>query len=236
MSTWAARRFWTDVAVVEQDGAFRIDLDTRSVRTPQKAMLAVPTRAFAEAIADEWRAQDKTVDPASMPMTRAANSAIDKIGAQRAEVIEMLAAYGGSDLLCYRADSPQTLIDRQQAGWTPWLDWAADRYGARLHVTSGIVPIAQHPDDLARLAAPLTEMTDFQIVAIHDLITISGSLVLGLAVSTGDLAPETAWDLARIDEEWQIEQWGRDEEADQMAQNKRAEFIRAMNIFKLVSR
>ena len=235
MSAWAARRFWTDVTVETVPGGYAIRLDARPLRTPLKADLVLPTPGLADAVAAEWRAQDGLVDPRTMPFTRAANSAIDKIVPQRAEVLAMLAAYGGSDLLCYRAEGPQELAARQSSGWDPWLAWADRRLGARLSVTRGLVPIDQDPAALDRLAAALDPMSAFQIAGAHDLITISGSLVLALAVCQGDLSPEGAWDLARIDEDWQIEQWGRDEEADALATARRDDFMRADRIFRLSS-
>ena len=133
MSEWKAKRFWKAARTEEADGGFTVLLDTRTVKTPAKAALVVPTQTMADAIAAEWDAQDEVVDPTKMPFTRSANSAIDKVSVQHAEVAQMLADYGDADLLCYRAERPQGLIDRQAAAWDPLLDWAADALGARLH-------------------------------------------------------------------------------------------------------
>lgn len=235
MTDWAAKRFWTDVDVAEVDGGYGVKLDARPLRTPLKSVLAIPTRAFAEAVADEWRAIDKTVDPNAMPMTRAANSALDKVTPQRADVTEMLAAYGESDLLCYRAEQPQALVQQQVERWQPWLDWAEVTLGAKLQTTQGIVPVAQAPKASAALKAELDQMTAFELTGVHDLITISGSLVLALAVAKGALDPDAAWTLSRLDELWQIAQWGADDEAEEMAEIKKQDFIRGHLVYTLAT-
>lgn len=233
MTGWTAKKFWTEVAVTEVDGGFGVALDGRPVRTPLKSVMTMPTRAFAEAVAEEWRAVDKTVDPNVMPMTRAANSALDKVTLQRADVVAMLAAYGESDLLCYRAERPETLIARQQDVWQPWLDWAEAELGARLHTTRGVIPIEQDAEAAARLRAELDGMSAFQLTGTHDLITISGSLVLALAVVKGAIAADEAWEASRLDELWQIEQWGADEEAEDLARIKRTDFLRGYEVYSL---
>lgn len=132
MSEWEMKRFWTNVSVDQADTGHRVLLDGRKVRTPAKAELILPTQAMAQAVAEEWDAQSDVLDPRNMPCTRSANAAIDRVVPQIAEVAEMLAAYGDSDLLCYRADSPQALVARQAESWDPALDWAAEALGARL--------------------------------------------------------------------------------------------------------
>lgn len=213
MSGWKARRFWKSVSVVAEGAGWGVRLDARPVRTPGKTLLIVPTEAMASAIAAEWEAQKGEVRPATMPMTRAANSALDKIAVQFDEVADLIAAYGGSDLLCYRATGPAALVARQQAAWDPLLDWAAQHLGAPLRVTAGVVPVAQPQDSLDRLAALVHGFDPFRLMALHDLVSISGSLVIGLAVAQGRIDVQAGWDASRIDETWQTEQWGRDEEA-----------------------
>ncbi len=227
MNAWVAKRFWTDVTVATEADGFTIHLDGRPVKTPAKAPLVVPSAEMAEAIAKEWRAVVEKIDPEVMPFTRSANAAIDKVGHQFTEVADMLAAYGGSDLLCYRATTPEALIVRQSKAWDPILDWAFETFGARLHVTSGLMPVEQ--DEVARLALskPLYSATPFQLTALHDLIALSGSLVLALKVTQGNLSPEMAWELSRIDETWQAEQWGIDDDAEQAAGVKRLAFEHA---------
>ena len=227
MSGWAPKRFWTEVAVVPEGEDFAVVLDGRPVRTPQKAHLRVPTRPFAEEVAREWAEQGETLDPNAMPATRLANVAIDKVAASQADVVAMLASYGASDLLCYRAEAPPALVERQQAGWNPLLEWSAGELGARLAVGSGVMPVAQSEADLARLREPVEQMDAFEIAAFHDLVTLSGSLVLGLAVAFGRLSAEEAWGLSRLDEDFQIEEWGADEEAAEAAGRRRAAFLDA---------
>lgn len=214
MSTWKAKRFWKEATVEACEGGFTVKLDGRGVKTPAKTPLVVPTEALARMIAAEWDAQEGAVRPETMPATRMANSALDKVAPQFDAVAAMLAEYGGTDLLCYRATEPQTLISRQAEGWDPLLDWAAETLGARLLTGQGVMHVAQDPAAVAALARLLSEVSSFELAALHDLIAISGSLVLGLAVAHGRLSADEAFTLSRIDETWQAEQWGRDEDAD----------------------
>ena len=234
MSGWAAKRFWKKADVAEVEGGFSVTLDGRSVKTPAKAALIVPTRAMAEAIAAEWDAQVEKIDPGTMPVTRGANAAIDKVRSQHAEVAQLIAEYGSTDLLCYRAEAPDELVARQAAAWDPLLDWARAAFGADLRVTAGVIPVAQDRAALEPLEAAVAAMTEFELAALHDLVGISGSLILGLAVSRGRLDAETAWNLSRIDDDWQIEQWGADEEAVEHAARKRADLLAAARFWALL--
>ncbi len=233
MSVWTARRFWTRAEAVEVEGGHAVHLDARPVRTPLKAPLILPTPALAEAIAAEWQAQEGKVDPLTMPFTRTANSAIDKVAPQFDEVAEMLAAYGASDLLCYRAEGPGDLITQQARAWDPILSWADAALGARLVVTAGITPVDQPPQGLAALERLVWQQTPFQLAAFHDLVALSGSLVLALAVTRRKLSAEDAWTLSRIDEDWQRALWGEDDEATEMAALKRAAFLQADRFYGL---
>ena len=233
MSDWMKKRFWTDVTVTEMEHGFGLALDGRSIKTPLKVPLVVPTRAFADRIAEEWRAVGETIDPTKMPFTRAANASIDKLTKQKDEVVAMLGEYGGSDLVCYRATHPEGLIAQQAEAWDPLVDWAAKQFGARLNVTAGVLPIAQPSAPVAAMQNRLAEMTEYELAGAHDLVAISGSLVIALAVIDGPLTPETAWHSSRIDESWQISEWGADDEAEALADVKRADFERAALIFKL---
>jgi chaperone required for assembly of F1-ATPase len=233
VSNWAAKRFWKTAWVEACEGGFTVTLDGRAVKTPAKALLVVPTRAMAAAIAAEWDAQLGKVDPATMPVTRSANSAIDKVTAQFDEVVGLLADYGGSDLLCYRAIGPAGLVARQVAGWDPLLDWAAKTLGAPLRVTQGVVHVAQDPRSLARLRARVAALGVFELTAFHDLVALSGSLVLALAVIDGRLTAAEAWTLSRIDETWQIELWGHDEEADRAEAVRREGLLQADRFYRM---
>ncbi|WP_415184158.1 ATP12 family chaperone protein [Phaeovulum sp.] len=233
MSGWTAKRFWKAAEVVAAPRGFTVHLDGRPVKTPAKAPLVVPTRTMADAMAAEWGAQTDKIDPRTMPVTRSANAAIDKVRPQHAEVVALMAEYGGTDLLCYRAATPQRLVTRQSEAWDPLLAWAEATFGARLTPTEGIVPIAQPGPALAALAAQVAVMNEFQLTALHDLVAISGSLVLGLAVARGHLCADDAWTLSRIDEDWQIEQWGSDDEAMAEAAIKRAALVHAHRFWSL---
>lgn len=227
MTEWKFKRFWADATAGKTDGGWTVTLDGRAVKTPAKAALVVPTQALADAIAAEWNAQEDEVDPRTMPFTRSANAAIDKVRVQRAEVADMLAAYADADLLCYRADSPEALVSRQSEVWDPYLDWAADHLGARLALRTGLMHESQNPDVLATLSRQVHEMDEFALAAFHDLVSLSGSLVLGFAAAEGLRALPEIWAASRLDELWQQEQWGEDEEATEVAEIKKTSFFHA---------
>lgn len=227
MSGWVPKRFWTAAEPAEAEGAFTVLLDGRSVKTPTRAALAVPTRPLAEAIAAEWRAQGERIDPTTMPFTRSANAAIDKVAPQFDEVAEMIAAYGDSDLICYRSDQPQALVERQATAWDPLMDWAATTLGAPLQPRVGVMHIPQTGTSLAALAGHVRGLTPFELTALHDLVTLSGSLVIGLAAFRGLFPAEELWLRSRIDESWQQEVWGADEDAAKTEAIKRAAFLHA---------
>lgn len=233
MTGWAVRRFWSASEIFREGELWAVRLDNRPVLTPGKRVLAVPTEAMARAVASEWSAQEDKIDPVSMPVTRAANTAIDKVALHRADVAASLAAYGETDLLCYRAESPDELTLRQSQAWDPLIDWAEAAFGARLHSAGGVMPHPQDPEALARLGAEVGAMDPFVLTGLHDLVTLSGSLVLGLAVERGRLPAETAWDLSRIDEEYQTELWGSDGEAEASASIRRDAFIAAERFVSL---
>ncbi len=230
MTGWAARRFWEAASAEPVDAGFAIALDGRMVRTPGKALLVVPRRALAEAIAAEWDAQGEKIDPGTMPFTRMANSAIDKVTPQRRAVVEHLAAFADTDLLCYRAESPAALVARQAAVWDPYLDWAGQALGARLEPRAGVVHRPQSPAALARLRDHVEALEIFELTAFHDLVELAGSLVLAFATIHSLRSVTQIWEASRLDESWQIEQWGVDEEA-QEAEKIRAESFSAAKRF-----
>ena len=231
MSDWAPKRFWQTAEVVADADGFAIALDGRSVKTPAKALLSVPTRKMADAIAAEWDAQQDKVDPNTMPFTRSANAAIDKVTVQHAEVADMLAAYGDSDLLCYRAETPAALVARQAAAWDPLLDWAEDTLGARLTPRGGVMHVAQDPVALQILSDKTHALSAFQLAAFHDLVSLSGSLILGFATALNKVDAQDVWDLSRLDEIWQEEQWGIDADAQTQMRIKRDAFLHAKRFF-----
>jgi chaperone required for assembly of F1-ATPase len=231
LSEWALKRFWTTVDVAPCDGGCEVLLDGRRVKTPAKRALVLPTQRVADEVAREWGEQVETVDPTTMPWTRSANAALDKVAPQRDEVTAHLADYAGTDLLSYRAAGPQALTDRQAELWDPILAWLDGKFHARLNVTSGVMPIIQSPDVLARLAAAMTPMSDFQLTGFYDLVTLTGSYAIALAATEGYGSAESLWALSRLDESFQIEQWGDDEEAAEHAAIKKSAFLHANDFF-----
>lgn len=234
MSDWTMKRFWAETGVAEAEGGWTVTLDGRPIRTPAKAGFVLPTRAYAEACAAEWEAQTEGVRPDTMPLTRSANAAIDKVRVQFDEVAEMIAAYGDTDLLCYRAEGPEGLVTRQAGAWDPLLDWAADSFGARLVPVAGVMHQPQDAQALARLSEATRAFDPFALAAFHDLVALSGSLVIGLAAARRAETPETLWKISRIDEDWQAEIWGIDEEAAAQSALKRQAFLEAAHIFSLL--
>ncbi|MBI2740274.1 MAG: ATPase [Rhodospirillales bacterium] len=206
------KRFYKETAVDLGDGGHRVLLDGKPMRTPAKAVLVVPTRALAEAIAAEWdEVPDKAdINVSHLPLTRLAATGHDRVTTQRARVIEDTAKYAGSDMLCYRASEPETLVKRQQETWQPLLDWAAERYGARLVVVEGLAFVDQPADAVARLHEAVAAHSDLGLSALYNLTHISGSLIVALAVAEGHLSAADAFAAAQLDELYQIERWGDD--------------------------
>lgn len=209
------KRFYSEANVVEQDGQHAVALDGRVARTPAKSLLAFSKPEMAAAAAAEWNGQGSHIDPFSMPITRIANSAIDGVRTSRQAVIDEISKYGGSDLLCYRVDQPEELVRRQSEAWDPVLAWAADRLGARLIVTHGIQHKQQPPEALAAIAKAVACYDEFGLASLHAITTLTGSVILALAVAEGYLEPEAAWAAAHVDEDYQAQLWGQDEEAQQ---------------------
>ena len=217
------KRFYKATGVDEGDGGFRVLLDGKPMRTPAKAVLVVPTRPLAEAIAAEWNAvpADAELKPAQLPLTRLAATGLDRVANQRVAVIDDTAKYAATDLLCYRASDPENLVKRQADHWQPLLDWAKDRYGAELAVGSGTTFITQAPVSLARLAQAVAAHTDLGLSALYNLTHLAGSLVIALAVSEGRIGAARAFEAAQLDELFQIERWGEDPLAAQRHENIR---------------
>ena len=236
MSEWKLKRFWETETIGEVQDGFSVLLDGRSVRTPGKAPLVVPTRALAEAIAAEWAAQEGEVDPLGMPFTRSANAAIDKVRAQHAEVGDMIAEYADSDLLCYRAEGPEDLVTRQAATWDPYLEWAAETLDARLAPVSGVMHAPQDPSVLERLRKLTHAQTEFELAAFHDLVSLPGSIVLAFAAIHEFATVDAIWTDSCLDENWQAEQWGEDEDARDVTERKKAAFLHAKAFWDAATR
>ncbi|MEQ7873935.1 ATP12 family chaperone protein [Sphingomonas sp. ASV193] len=228
------KRFWTEVAISADGAGHQVTLDERPVRTPARHPLAVPTRALAEAIAGEWSAVDGEIDPRAMPLTGLANAAIDRVAPDPARFAADLARYGESDLLCYRADSPPSLVARQAAAWDPLLAWARRRFDRDFAVTDGLVHVAQPDATVARLAHAVAALDPFRLAALSPLVTIGGSLVAALALLEGAATPAAAWDAVSLDERYQLDQWGADAEAEAALAAKRRDFLAAAAFLALV--
>lgn len=225
------KRFYREASVGADNGVL---LDGRPVRTPGRAPLAPPSADLAEAIADEWNEQGETIDPRSMPLTGLANAAIDRIAPAMDSFAHGLAIYGESDLLCYRASGPAPLVARQAELWDPILGWARDRYDIAFEVTSGITHKPQPLETLQRLAAAVAARNPFELAGLSPLVTVSGSLVIGLALAEGAISLDTAWAAAALDEQWQLDQWGADEEAVKALAGRHADFAAASRFLSLL--
>jgi chaperone required for assembly of F1-ATPase len=206
------KRFYKDVSVETIPAGFRVLLDGKPVKTPGRQYLLLPARALADAIAGEWQVQGEDIKPAAMPMLRLANTALDGVATSRGEVIVAILRFGEHDLICYRAEEPK-LAARQREAWDPMLERAASRYGAKLQTGAGVGHVAQPPETLVRLRHAIAGFDDFALAALHVLVSITGSLVLGLAVAEGTIDSARAFALSRMDEDHQAERWGRDDEA-----------------------
>lgn len=222
------------VAAAAEGTGFAVQLDGRPVRSPGQRPLTIPAHALAAAVAAEWEAQGDRVDARSMPMTGFAATVVDRVSPQRDFVVAELAGYGGSDLVCYLADDPAELTARQEAAWAPLRDWAEATLGARLLPTAGIMPVSQAPDSLAALRRAVDALGDWELAPLHTLTTITGSLVLGLAVLHGRLDAGAAYDASEVDEAFQIEKWGMDREAEQRRRARRAEAAEAAKFVELL--
>jgi len=219
------KRFYKAVAVAAEGDGFGVRLDGKPLRTPAKLPLTVPTRALAEGIAAEWQAQGEHVIPRTMPLTQLASTAIDGVVKNRAAVVEAAAAYAGTELLCYRADHPQALAERQAALWQPLLDWACVRFDAALEPTTGILHRPQPEAALAACRQAVESLDDWQLTALQNTLGITGSLVVALALLHRHLTAAEAFAVSQVDESWQIEQWGEDAEAMQRRQALLADLV-----------
>jgi chaperone required for assembly of F1-ATPase len=220
------RRFYKEAAAAPaEDGeGYRLLLDGRPVRTPAKALLVVPSAALAEAMAAEWRAQGEAVDPRSMPLTGLANAAIDRVGPDPEAFAAALARYGETDLLCYRAEAPDKLVARQTELWDPILAWARRRYDIELKVVSGIIHQPQPAEAVSRIARAVAARSAFELAGLSPLVTVSGSVLIALALDEGALKLDAAWTAASLDDQWQLDQWGEDAEARLALENRRQDF------------
>jgi chaperone required for assembly of F1-ATPase len=226
------KRFWKDVSIDAERG---VRLDGKPVRTPGRLPLVLPTDALAEAVADEWRCVEGDIDPSAMPLTGLANAAIERVSADPALFAANLAAYAESDLLCYRADSPAPLVERQAELWDPPLAWSSRRYDVHFTVVTGIVHQPQPDATIERLAVAVAVRDPFELAALSPIVTITGSLVLGLALIEHAMDADAVWAAANLDEDWQAEQWGVDPLAVQAREVRKSEFDAAVRFLSLAN-
>jgi chaperone required for assembly of F1-ATPase len=223
------RRFYQEAAVRNDAAPFGIVLDGRPIRTPARRALAAPSLPLAEAIAAEWRAQTEFVDPAAMPLTRLANTIIDGVAAAQDEVAGEIAKYLGSDLVCYRAAAPEGLVVRQARHWDPVIAWAREALGAPFAVGTGIIHVPQPDDALTRAGAAIPR-DPWRLGAVHAVTTLTGSALLALALARGDIGRDAAWAAAHVDEDWNMEFWGRDDLGLKRRAYRFAEMMAAANV------
>ncbi|ARQ10299.1 ATP12 family chaperone protein [Rhizobium etli] len=230
------KRFYAEVAVAEHEDGFAITLDGKMVRTPARQVLAVPTEALAQLVAAEWQAQGQEIDPATMPVTRLVNTALDGVATNAQAIFEDILRFSSSDLLCYRADGPELLVERQRERWDPVIDWAANDLGARFILIEGVMHHEQPREATAAFAVTLARhQGPMALAALHTITTLTGSAILALALAEGRLTVEEVWSLAHLDEDWTIEHWGRDEEAEERRAKRYAEFKAAADVFFALS-
>ncbi|GAK32738.1 ATP synthase mitochondrial F1 complex assembly factor 2 [alpha proteobacterium Q-1] len=220
----AIKRFYRQADKVAAGSGFCIALDGRPVKTPLKADLIAPTAAMADAIVAEWQSVGDRIDPAQMPITRFLNSSLDRVKGRRPSVIDEIAAFGATDLTCYRAEAPESLVAAQKDHWNPPLSWLESTHHISLAVTCGVSPVAQDEQALGALRALIAGLDDHRLMALHSATTLSGSVVLGLAYVCGRLDRDGFWAAAMVDEDHQMARWGEDAEALAKRQSLLREF------------
>ncbi len=229
------KRFYKKAKVRADDPGFVVELDGRAVKTPGKQSLLMPTQGAAELVADEWNAIVEDINPLLMPVTRLANTAIDGVATQAQAVMEDVLRYAGSDLLCYRADTPEGLVAKQREHWDPILDWADTDLGARFTLVKGIMHQAQPREAIAAFGSRLKTHEDpFKLACLHTFTSLSGSALIALALAEGELSVEQAWQAAHVDEDWNIGLWGEDHEAAERRKQREGDFVAAHRLFLTV--
>ena len=216
------------------DAGYAVYLDQRELKTAAKRHLILPTEAVTHAVAEEWRAQDEDIDPASMPMTAYSFTALDVVADKVAAVQDEVARYGETDLLCYIIDEPAEISQRLTAAWQPMLDWSAKSLDAPLTTTAGLMAIDQPAESVAALRRHVVALNLFELTAVQTMTSILGSLVLSLAIVTGQITADQAFDLARLEEAFQAEQWGQDEDDAEKQAKDRAELLNATRFLQMV--
>jgi chaperone required for assembly of F1-ATPase len=229
------KRFYKEVSVEAEESGFSVRLDGRPMRTPARNKIMLPTREAALLVENEFSRQVDVIDPATMPVTRLANTAIDGVSGDPQPVLEDILRFASSDLLCYRACHPQALVDRQNASWDPVLEWAQFTLGANLAIAEGVMHIEQPRQAIAAIGQRLRNHTDpFVIAGLHVMTSLTGSALLAMAVVEDHLDADQAWAAAHVDEDWNISQWGEDAEAAENRERRRSEMMAAASLIKTI--
>lgn len=229
------KRIYEVADAVEVNEGYAIQLDGRSVRTPARHLLVVPTQGLADAVVGEWMAQGEHVDHNAMPMTRFANTAIDNVRGREDAIIDEIAAFAGNDLLCYRGDTPDSLVAAQSQAWDPVLDWAKATFGAQFVLTAGVIHVPQDEATLEAMRTAIAMFDPFGLTGLHNMTTLSGSAILALATARGFLEHDDAWTRAHVDEDWQISRWGDDAEAQERRIYRGGEYQSASQFLSLAT-
>ncbi|TSE11922.1 ATPase [Mesorhizobium intechi] len=233
MKTPLPRRFYKTASVAPIEGGFAVHLDGKPVRTPGKALLALRTEAAAVLVAGEFREQGETINPVTMPVMRLVNTAIDGVASDPQAVLEDILRFASSDLLCYRADTPEGLVERQNEQWDPVIDWARTTLGARFNLAEGVIHVEQPRETITVLGSHLNQRAEpLRLAAIHLMTSLTGSALLALAVDFGELDAEAAWAAAHVDEDWQIEHWGQDAEAVARRAARKRDMMAAVSLLE----
>ena len=228
------KRFYKEAGIAPSEDGYRLVLDGRPARTPARRYLAVPQAALAEALAEEWGAQEEFIDPARMPLTRLVNSALDGVAERREAVVDDLAAYAGTDLVVYRAGDPARLVAAQAAAWDPVLDWAHEALSARFMLSEGVMHVTQPAESLAAIRRAIEAVeSPTALAGLHSMTTLTGSVLIALAVLNGRLTAREGWAAAHVDETFQAEVWGKDAEAEDRLARRQGEFEAAARVAAL---
>ena len=226
------KRFYKNVEAVEKDDYFTIQLDGKNIKTPGKNPVELPTMKLAKMIAIEWDAQEKEINPMDMPATRLVNTAIDGITSDPQAILEDIVKFVGSDLLCYRADSPKGLVESQEKHWDPMVDWASESLGAHFELAMGVLHTIQPKEALAIFGVHLKRHNHpIALAALHTFTSLTGSAILALALAEEEITPETAWTAAHVDEDWQISLWGEDFDAEARRKKRWIDMKSAHEVF-----
>ena len=229
------KRFWKSASVVPAENGFAVELDGRRIRTPARAELVVPSLGLADAIAAEWNECGEQVEPRAMPLTGLANAAIDRVAPDKDAFAAGLAKYAETDLTCYRAEGPTTLVKRQTESWDALLGWARRRYDVDFATCSGVMHVAQPEETVRKLGHAVASLDAFHLAGLSPLVTIGGSLVAALAVLEKMIPATEAWEAVSLDDRWQMEQWGSDSEAEAALDSKRRDFLAGARFLELLN-